>query len=166
MSDKEKKEKGPKATDQFKKVIENYLNQLAANDSLFAETLKKENKSIDECIAYIFTTVQKSGLIGFADDEIYQMAVHYYDEDEIEIRDLKINGQVIVNHAIELTPEEISEAKNKARERIYSEERERIIKKPGKGTKQPASGNIKPLYPQTDKSNGNTPDTNTQQTLF
>ena len=67
----------------FKAQIENYLNELAAKDELFAVTLKKENKNIDDCITYILNQVQQSGKMGFADEEIYGMAVHYYDEDDI-----------------------------------------------------------------------------------
>ena len=69
----------------FKAQIENHLNELAAKDELFAVTLKKENKNIDDCITYILNQVQKSGKMGFADDEIYGMAVHYYDEDDIQV---------------------------------------------------------------------------------
>lgn len=85
---------------QFKTVIENHLNQLAANDSLFAETLKKENKNIDDCCTYILNQVQQLGQMGFADEEIFRMAIHYYDEDNIEVGK-KINAKVVVNHHID-----------------------------------------------------------------
>jgi hypothetical protein len=85
---------------QFKTVIQNHLNQLAANDNLFAETLKKENKNINDCCTYILNQVQKSGQMGFADEEIFGMAVHYYDEDNIEVGG-KINAKVVVNHHAE-----------------------------------------------------------------
>lgn len=55
--------------------------------------------------SYILNTVQKSGYKGFADDEIYSMAVHYYEEENIEVGKL-VNCQVVVNHQVELTPEE------------------------------------------------------------
>ena len=61
------------------------LNQRAATDPLFAPNLMKPNKSIEECVTYILNQVQASGCNGFEDDEIYSMAVHYYDEDEIEV---------------------------------------------------------------------------------
>lgn len=86
-----------KGTEQFKIVIQNHLNSLAEKDQLFAKTLKKENKNIDDCINYILNQVQKSGCNGFADEEIYQMAVHYYDEDDI-IVGKPINAKVVVNH--------------------------------------------------------------------
>lgn len=84
----------------FKAQIENYLNELAAKDELFAVTLKKENKNIEDCITYILNQVQKSGKMGFADEEIYGMAVHYYDEDDIEVGK-KISAKVVVNHSID-----------------------------------------------------------------
>jgi len=86
-----------KGTEQFKTVIQNYLNDLASKDSLFAQTLQKANKSIDECINYILHEVARSGCNGFADEEIFNMAVHYYDEDDI--KSVKpMNTKVVVNH--------------------------------------------------------------------
>lgn len=91
-----------KATESFKKIINDHLQERAANDPLFAITLAKKNKSIDECVNYIFSEVQKSGCHGFDDDEIFQMAVHYYDEDSI--KDVKsVSGQVVVNRSIPAT---------------------------------------------------------------
>ncbi|MFR1687983.1 MAG: Cas9 inhibitor AcrIIA9 family protein [Massilimicrobiota timonensis] len=56
------------------------------------DNLKKENKSLKECFDYILIELSKQskreGNIGYAagDDEIiYGMAVHYYDEDDIEV---------------------------------------------------------------------------------
>lgn len=86
-----------KGTEQFKTVIQNHLNELAANDPLFAQTLNKENKNIDECINYILGEVMKSGCNGFADEEIFNMAIHYYDEDDIKVRKVSIQ-KVVVNH--------------------------------------------------------------------
>ena len=86
-----------KGTEQFKTVIQNHLNELAANDPLFAQTLNKENKNIDECINYILSEVMKSGCNGFADEEIFNMAIHYYDEDDIKVGKVSVN-KVVVNH--------------------------------------------------------------------
>lgn len=86
-----------KGTEQFKAVIQNHLNELAANDPLFSQTLNKENKNIDECINYILGEVRKSGCNGFADEEIFNMAIHYYDEDDIKVG--KASAQrIVVNH--------------------------------------------------------------------
>jgi PcfK-like protein len=103
-----------KSTEAFKKTIQKYLEDRANTDALFAETFRKEGKNIDDCVTYILNTVQKSGCNGFADDEIYSMAVHYYDEDKIEIGGHR-SGNVIVNHKVELSEEEKKIALEKAR---------------------------------------------------
>lgn len=117
-----------KTTDNFKKVISDHLNMVASNDEIFSETLKKENKSIDGCVTYILSEVQKSGCSGFTDDEIFGMAIHYYDEDNIE-PGKPFKGQVIVNHHVELSQEEIQKAKAKAIEEVVTEEKQRLRKK-------------------------------------
>ena len=88
------------ATETFKKVISNHLQSVADSDSLFAETLKKPAKNLNECVTYIFNQVKKTGKNGFADDEIFSMAVHYYDEDNIEVGK-SVSGKVIVNQHFE-----------------------------------------------------------------
>lgn len=120
-----------KATDNFKKTIEDHLQQLGKKDALFAETLKKEYKNIDDCITYIFNQVQKSGCNGFTDDEIFGMAVHYYDEDDLKPGN-KIKMNVVVNHKVELSNDEIEEAKKAALEAVIAEEKEKIRHKPKK----------------------------------
>ena len=121
-----------KSTETFKKSIQDHLNEVAENDSLFAETLKKETKNIDDCITHIFNQVKASGCNGFADEEIYGMAVHYYDEDDIKPGNKITNGSVIVNHKVELSDNEIEEARRDAKEKVIAEEKERLRKKPSK----------------------------------
>ena len=88
-----------KSTDAFKETIRQYLESRAASDELFSVTLAKEGKNIDDCCTYILNQVQKSGCNGFADSEIFGMAVHYYDEDKIEVGKPN-NARVIVNHSV------------------------------------------------------------------
>lgn len=85
--------------DPFKEAIKVYLEQLANHDELFAKTLEKPNKNIDDCVTYILNTVKKSGRQGFADDEIYSMAIHYYDEDTITVGE-KISARVVINQPL------------------------------------------------------------------
>jgi hypothetical protein len=89
-----------KPSDHFKNIIQQHLEARAATDPLFAVTFAKEGKNIDDCCTYILNQVQKSGCNGFADDEIFSMAVHYYDEDQIEVGK-PVNARVVVNHHIE-----------------------------------------------------------------
>lgn len=117
-----------KGTEHFTRTIAEYLNQRAMTDPLFAPNLAKPNKNIEECVTYILNEVQKSGCNGFDDDEIYSMAVHYYDEDNIEIGK-PINCQVAVNHVVELTEEEKAEARQEAIKQYQREELAKIQKR-------------------------------------
>ena len=84
-----------KTTDHFKNTIKAYLDQRAESDLLFSFKYSAPKKNIDDCINYILNQVQKSGCNGFADDEIFGMAVHYYDEDNIETGK-PMNAHVVV----------------------------------------------------------------------
>ena len=99
-----------KGTEHFTRTIAEYLNQRAMTDPLFASNLMKPNKNIEECITYILNEVQKSGCNGFDDDEIYSMAVHYFDTDNINIGK-PLNCHIAVNHVVQLTEEEKAEAR-------------------------------------------------------
>ena len=72
-----------KTTDHFKRTIQMYLEQRAAEDALFAKNYRNPAKNIDDCVTYILNYVQKSGCNGFTDGEIYGQAVHYYDENKV-----------------------------------------------------------------------------------
>jgi hypothetical protein len=109
-----------KSTETFKQTIQNYLEQRAKSDELFAISCAKAGKNIDACITYIFNTVQRSGCNGFTDDEIYSMAVHYYDEDNIEVGK-PVNCRVAVNHTVELTAEEKEQARREAIQKVQDE---------------------------------------------
>lgn len=102
-----------KTTSQFKETILEYLENRAQTDILFAESYHKEGKNIDDCITYILNTVQKSECAGFTDDEVYSMAMHYYDEDIIDIGKA-VDCRIVINHTVELTDEEIAQAREDA----------------------------------------------------
>ncbi|MGL5273153.1 MAG: PcfK-like family protein [Phocaeicola sp.] len=130
-----------KATDHFKQVIKSFLWQRAGQDPLFAPNLAKPNKSIDECITYILNEVQKSGCNGFTDNEIFSIAIDYYDEDNIEVGK-PIDCKVIINHHVELTQEEKAQARKEAIKRIENEtylkvKQQKKVTKPTKENKLP-----------------------------
>ena len=123
-----------KGTEQFKEIIKNYLEERAKNDEMFAKSYAKENKSIEGCVNYIFQEVKKSGCCGFADEEIFGMAVHYFDEDDL--KEAKATRcRVVVNHTIELTEQEKAEAREKAIQKYHDEEYKRLKAKPSKAIK-------------------------------
>lgn len=108
-------------TNHFKRTIQMYLEQRAAEDELFAKNYRKPTKNIDDCVTYILNYVHKSGCNGFTDGEIFGQAIHYYDENEIEVGK-PMNCQVVVNHMVELTDEEKAEARQNAIRRYQEEE--------------------------------------------
>lgn len=117
-----------KVSTHFQTEIQNYLEQRAEYDDLFARSYRNPLKNIEDCITFILNEVQKSGCNGFADDEIFGMAVHYYDEADIEIGK-PIDCKVVVNHAVELTEEEKAEARKDAIKRAESEAYSRMTKR-------------------------------------
>ena len=98
-----------------------YLEQRAEEDALFAKKYRNPAKNIDDCVTHILNYVQKSGCNGFTDGEIFGQAIHYYEENEIEVGK-PMNCQVVVNHVVELTEEEKAEARQNAVRRYQEEE--------------------------------------------
>ncbi len=82
-----------------------YLEQRAEEDALFAKKYRNPAKNMDECVTHILNYVQKSGCNGFTDGEIFGQAIHYYEENEIEVGK-PMDCQVVVNHVVKLTAEE------------------------------------------------------------
>jgi hypothetical protein len=124
-------------TEEFKKQITAMLQAEAAQDPLFAESLKKEGKTMDECCDFIIAQVEKSGKQGFADAEILGIAKHYWDEDNPG--DTKHSPcRIIVNREIELSEEEKAEAKRRAMELLVEQEKKRMSEKPKKQPKPQA----------------------------
>lgn len=135
----------PKVTDRFKEVIENKLNEMADSDPLLAKTLTKEDKDIDGCINYILQEVKATGAIGFPNEEIYALAVHYYDEDDLEEND-PIKCNVVLPYRPELTDEEKQELKEEARQDVFNKEKRRLYSsrsKPSRNKKdKPQQSNL------------------------
>ena len=83
-----KQETDKKKESPFESIIRRYLEMLAEQDKLFAETFKKPNKSVAECCKYIKQEAQKlkDGNVAIVEDAtVYGWAVHYYDEDDIKV---------------------------------------------------------------------------------
>lgn len=124
-------------TDLFAKTIEQYLTNRAANEPEFAQVFNPESRSIEDCVNYIIAQVQKSGRNGFADEEIYGLAVHFYDESDIEAP-APITCNVIVNHVPKLSDEEKEEIKAQARAQVFNEEKQRLTRAGSKPAPKPA----------------------------
>ena len=134
-----------KTTEHFQNTIESFLRDRAETDKHFAVSFSNPDKSIEQCITYILNCVKQSGCNGFCDEEIYSMAVHYYDEQNIEVGN-PIDCQVIVNHTVELTAEEKEQARQNALKRAENEAYERMTKARKRPIVQPEPSVQKSLF--------------------
>lgn len=134
-----------KATDYFKQTIQSYLQRRAQEDELFALRYANPKKNIDDCITFILNYVKQSGCNGFADDEIYSLAMHYYDEDDIDIGKPLTNCKVVVNHTIELSEAEKAEARRQAMQKATDEAYRKITQGKNK-TKKPETTTQSSLF--------------------
>lgn len=134
-----------KGTMAFQDTIRTYLDNMAMSDTLFAVKYANPSKSMDDCVTYILNQVQKSGCNGFEDDEIFGMAVHYWEENEIEVGK-PINCKVVVNRAVELTEEEKEKARQDAMNRLRDEEMAKMRKpiQPKKTTEKKQATEVQP----------------------
>ena len=120
-----------KATEHFKQTIKAYLDERAKNDELFAVSYAKETKNMDDCVTFILNQVKRSKCMGLTDEEVYSLAVHFFDEDDIEIGN-SIACNVIVNHTVELTEEEKAQARQDALKEYQAEQLRKMQKRTNK----------------------------------
>lgn len=136
----------------FKETIKAYLDARAKEDALFAEKYANPAKNIDDCAAYIISTVQEEGGCAYTDDEVFGMAVHYYDEENPDFnRDATCT--VIDNHSIPLTEDEKAEARQRAMKRYEDAELARLnAERKAEGSKvKKAAEKATPAKPKTEK---------------
>ena len=115
-------------------AIKAYLDNRAATDGQFAVSYAKENKNLDECFRYIMGEARKHGSsVCMTDEEVYGLAVHYYDEDDIKINPTGGMTARVSAPKVELTEEEKAAAREAARkryeDRCVAEEAERVAKR-------------------------------------
>lgn len=129
-----------KPSNNFNQAIQAYLEERAKTDELFAITFAKPQKSIDECCNYILGEAQKRGnAVAIPDAEVFGMAVHYYDEDNIKVTKMPANVKTSVSRpsaSMELTEEDREKARQAALKRIEEEQYALIRKKAVKPKKE------------------------------
>lgn len=83
----------------FETAIKQFLDNLAREDMAFAATYQKPNKSIPECCKYICQEVEKNrkgaNCVACSDEEVYGLAIHYYDEDDIVVKGAKAKVETV-----------------------------------------------------------------------
>lgn len=104
--------------DKVKEVIKAHLDVMAQKDACFAERYANPSKSIDECMDYILGEARKRGMtVYMSDQEVFGLAVHYYEEDGIKVSklDSSVKAEAAVNDdPTELTDEEKAKIKKEA----------------------------------------------------
>ena len=105
--------------------MESFIMQKMDANDLFAKKVSNPKKNIEDCITYVINTIEKSRYKGVCDNDVYALAVHYYEEDDVEVGK-PINCRVVVNHQVELTPEEIAEMRQKAKDEVFRQEQDRL----------------------------------------
>lgn len=101
---------------EFQQVIKAYLDQRAQEDAQFAANYAKQGKSIEKCCNYILRQAKKRGnAVAMPDEEVYGLAVHYYDEN-IPADECKpvLGGSRVNAPKVELTEEEKAAAREQA----------------------------------------------------
>lgn len=85
--------------------VKDYLDDFARKDKQFAKKYQQSGKTIKGCFAYILNQARKMGSQAFCDDsEVFNWAVHYYDEDRIsEKENIATAPQARVNTAPDVT---------------------------------------------------------------
>lgn len=119
--------------EEFKKAIKDFLDNKASCDALFSVTYAKENKSLDECIAYIASEISKMEQVKIGngisvspvkDEVVFNLAVHYYDEDDLKVEPFPKGSFNVTTSSpeIELTEQEKEIARQRAIRRFEQEE--------------------------------------------
>ena len=115
----------------FKTSICNFLRSMAKQDKSFKEKLMNPEKDIDKCLDYIIGEVKQSGRQGFADEEIYSLAMHYYDEPNESLKNHShiANVKIIVAREMPFTEEEKLQARKQAFDELVKAEKDKLTKK-------------------------------------
>ncbi len=105
----------------IKEFIEQSLQKRAQEEPQFALKLQNKNKSLDECVKYIYGEVlnkyvkehRGAQAAAVERDELVGMAVHYYDEENIKIRPLTGVERAAASGSAGNTPNSRANAKDK-----------------------------------------------------
>lgn len=120
-----------------KEAIKNYLDERARTDELFAKAYAKEGKSIDECFSYILGEARKKGTqVCMSDEEVFGLAVHYYDEDNIKVSHVREGARVATTKEVKISAEDEKEARDAAIRRLTEEQYSLIKKRPQRAKKE------------------------------
>lgn len=94
-----------------KMIIKNHLDKKAKEDVVFSEKYNNCGKTIDDCFNYILSEARKRGSsVCMTDDEVFGLAVHFFDELEIKSPDNVPECEVSATSVSEETSAKVEEA--------------------------------------------------------
>lgn len=122
-----------KGQDLFVAAIQRYITEESARDSRWGEKVKESKKDAEACAKYIIAEVKKTKRNGFADDEVFGMVKHFYDEGCAVPTGWSGCSRVVGNVHTEITEEEKESIRKKVedeyRKEVEEREKEKELKK-------------------------------------
>ena len=105
-----------KVTAIFEQRIQQWLDEEVKKDPLFAERVKAvgDTKNIVGACNYVLSVARETGQAGWSDEEVYGLVRHYYDEDNVTDPGDQHPAKVVVSGHVDLTEQQIAEAKAQA----------------------------------------------------
>ena len=91
----------------LQEYLEKKLGEMSQQDANFHERYEDKQKSLKNCILYITQQAHKQAVNGCAaisDDDVLQMAVHYYQEKDVEPTKQTIPAKVVAAPKEETKP--------------------------------------------------------------
>ena len=91
----------------LQEYLEKKLGEMAQQDANFRERYEDKQKSIKNCLLYITQQAHKqagNGCAAISDEDVLQMAVHYYQEKDVEPTKQTIPAKVMAAPKEETKP--------------------------------------------------------------
>lgn len=82
----------------LQEYLEKKLGEMAQQDANFRERYEDKQKSIKNCLLYIMQQAHKQAVgncAAISDDDVLQMAVHYYQEKDVEPTQETVQAKVV-----------------------------------------------------------------------
>lgn len=127
----------------FLNAIDTYLKKECESDASFKAKMEAHpEKDAKAACEYILSEVYKNGQGGYDDAEVYGMAAHFIQEDELKPKPFNERVRVEVNHHVELSDEQKKKAEQEAieeyKKKVMMEEREKEVRRQEREAKKKA----------------------------
>ena len=109
----------------FEQRIREWLTQARKEDATFDKKVAESKKDVQGCCNYILSEVRKAKQCGYDDAEIYGMARHYFDEEDIKDPGKQNVQRIVVTGHIDLSEAEKAEAMEAAKSQYLRELKEK-----------------------------------------